>query len=78
LTPHVRARRVGNCQKTHNRLKREDKGMIRVFSGQKTLNTDAAIFHHNSRYLPDVPVANVDKQMHVIMCTKTPEKNYSA
>jgi len=65
---------VGKCQKTHNRLKREDKGKIRVFSGEKALNTDPAIFHHNSRYQPDVPVANVDKQMHVIKRTKAPEK----
>jgi len=52
----------------------EDKDKIRVFSEEKAFITDAAINHHNSRYLPDVPVSKEYEQMRLIMCAKAPEK----
>jgi len=74
LTPDVPARRVERSHKFLTRLERQNKGKIRVFRIKKVITRNAAINRRNARYLTDVPVANVDGQMHVNMRAEVPEK----
>jgi len=70
----VRARRVERLLKILNRMKRENKGKIRVFRNEKFFTRPPPSITRNSKYLPDIPVANVDKSIHVLMRAKASEK----
>jgi transposase-like protein len=60
LTPDTQETRKERCQKLINKLKASQPHQLRIFSDEKIFTVDVAINRHNSRYLAELPVANVD------------------
>jgi DDE superfamily endonuclease len=74
LTDGVKERRLERAAMLLNRLKKQDKMKVRIFSDEKIFTADAAVNRRNSRYLTGLPVAAVDPNIRITAYTKAPLK----
>jgi hypothetical protein len=63
--------RKERCQKLINKLKASQPRQARIFSDEKIFTVDVAV---NRCYLTDLPVADVDPDIHISLKSKAPLK----
>jgi hypothetical protein len=74
LTTAAQEMRKERCQKLLNKLKASQPRQVRIFSDEKMFNVDVAVNRRNSRYLTDLPVADVDPDVRISPKSKAPLK----
>jgi hypothetical protein len=72
LTPDAQETRKERCQKLISKLKASQRHQVRIFSDEKICTVDMAIDRRNSRYLTDLPVADVDPDVCISPKSKAP------
>jgi hypothetical protein len=71
LTTDAQETRKERCQKLINKLKASQPRQVQIFSDEKIFTVDVAV---NSRYLTDLPVADVDPDVRISPKSKAPLK----
>jgi hypothetical protein len=66
--------RKERCQKLINKLKASQSRQVQIFSDEKFFTVDVAVNRCNSRYLTDLPVADVDPDVRISPKSKAPLK----
>ncbi len=74
LTTAAQEMRKERCQKLINKLKASQPHQVRIFSDEKMFNVGVAVNRRNSRYLTDLPVADVDPDVRILPKSKAPLK----
>jgi hypothetical protein len=74
LTPDAQEMRKERCQKLISKLKASQPHQVRIFSDEKIFTVDVAVNCRNSRYLMDLPVADVDPDVCISPKSKAPVK----
>jgi hypothetical protein len=74
LTTDAQETRKERCQKLINKLKASQPRQVRIFSEEKIFTVDVAVNHRNSRYLTDLPVADIDPDVRISPKSKAPLK----
>jgi hypothetical protein len=74
LTADAQETRKERCQKLINKLKASQPRQVQIFSDEKIFTVDVPVNRHNSHYLTDLPVADVDLDVHISPKSKAPLK----
>jgi hypothetical protein len=74
LTTDAQESRKERFQKLIKKLKASQHRQVRIFSDKKIFTVDVAVNRRNSRYLADLPVADVDPDVRISPKSKTPLK----
>ncbi len=60
LTPNAQEMKKERCQKLLNKLKASQPHQVHIFVNEKIFTKDVPVNRHNSHYLTDLPMANMD------------------
>ena len=72
LTQLIQEKRLNRSKQLINKLKSYEKNKVHIFSDEKLFTANLQINRRNSRYLSDLPVADVDPGLRFVQVAKQP------
>ncbi len=72
LTQLIQEKRLQRGKQLINKLKSYERNKVRIFSNEKLFTANPQINRRNSRYLSDLPVADVDPGLRFVQVAKQP------